>query len=234
MARHTHRLVRAMGVCGVWIRYILLSVRCVSAWAGGEGGGEVSEVSLSYSLNRGNNQRSRSSPQKPGLPFPRHTIQAQGHTRAPHLRGRAHGLLGHLTLVHVAGRLIEVRVGGEGGHHAEHAAGVELCSRGDGGEAAGRPDTARLERRVCSLAARLATAALPCPPPVCVNLSRLEPPSPPSGTRMFMLFCSSVPIISAAPLAICLTGRIMRAACGNGGPRRRTSWVHAGRPRMMR
>ncbi len=33
----THRCVRAMGVCGVWMRYILLSVRCVSAWGREEG-----------------------------------------------------------------------------------------------------------------------------------------------------------------------------------------------------
>lgn len=46
-----------------------------------------------------------------------------------------------------------------------------------------------------------------------MNFMPRLPPSPPSGTRMAMLFCSSVPSISAAPLAIWRTGRIMRAAC---------------------
>ena len=36
-----HRCVRAMGVCGVWMRYILLSVRCVSAWVQEEAEGRV-------------------------------------------------------------------------------------------------------------------------------------------------------------------------------------------------
>ena len=42
---------------------------------------------------------------------------------------------------------------------------------------------------------------------------------------MAMLFCSSVPSISAAPLAIWRTGRIMRAACEEEG---RGGWVGGG------
>ena len=43
------------------------------------------------------------------------------------LRGCAHGLLGHLALVHVAGALVEVGVGREGGHHRQHGVGGKLC-----------------------------------------------------------------------------------------------------------
>ena len=49
------------------------------------------------------------------------------------LRGRAHRLLGHLALVHVAGGLVEVRVGGQAGHHAQHGAGGKLCGGGAAG-----------------------------------------------------------------------------------------------------
>ena len=46
--------------------------------------------------------------------------------RAAHLRGCAHGLLAHLTLVHIAWGLIEVRVGRQGCHHAQHGVATYL------------------------------------------------------------------------------------------------------------
>ncbi len=46
-----------------------------------------------------------------------------------HQRGRAHGLLAHLALVHVARRLVEVRERRERGHHAQHGRRVRLRVR---------------------------------------------------------------------------------------------------------
>ena len=56
----------------------------------------------------------------------------------PHLGGRAHGLLAHLALVHVARRLVEVRVGRQGRHHAEHGRAVDLCMAVSHARCAGR------------------------------------------------------------------------------------------------
>mmetsp|Transcript_23747 Transcript_23747/g.70492 ORF Transcript_23747/g.70492 Transcript_23747/m.70492 type:complete len:225 (+) Transcript_23747:1365-2039(+) len=47
----------------------------------------------------------------------------------------------------------------------------------------------------------------------CVNARPGEPLCLPSGHAMHMLFCSSVPISSTAPVATWRTGRTMRAAC---------------------
>ena len=71
-----------------------------------------------------------------GIPFvlvlspPRaaQTSISHGGWREPgaHLGGRAHSLLAHLALIHVARRLVEVRVGRQGCHHAQHCRAVHL------------------------------------------------------------------------------------------------------------
>lgn len=122
-----HRCVRAMGVCGVWMRYILLSVRWVRAWGrGGEMGGTGCS-SCACALSRTCSAillHPSMAPLRPAPPPP---------PPFPHLRGCAHGLLGHLALVHVAGALVEVGVGREGGHHRQHGVGGKLCGAGEVG-----------------------------------------------------------------------------------------------------
>lgn len=45
------------------------------------------------------------------------------------MTGRAHGLLSHLALIHVSGRLVEIGIGREARHHAEDSALSEFLMR---------------------------------------------------------------------------------------------------------